>query len=250
MQRHPRLVRADAQQSNDAVSQFRRLGYVQLTPLLSQEQCLEMRAYLEHCALLDSKGSGQPVSLTDIPEACNVGDYPLDTVVNCPHVMETANHEAIMGLAIDYLGFTPVITGLSLRWTFPSSAAPDIVQRFHRDCELGSIKMMVYLTDVDAEAGPHTFAAGTHRDRMPVRLRSHSDEDVHAEQVKMLGTAGTSFVIDTRGIHKGGVPLERPRLMLGVQYSLLPCLLFDYEPVSYTGAADLEPYVNRLVIAP
>lgn len=246
--RHARLTHASARPSG-AVSGFRRLGYVQMAPLLSTAQCLEMRAFLETCTLQDSKGGGRAVSLSAIPAACNVGDYQLNEVVNCPHVMATANHADIMRLAIDYLGFTPVITGLSLRWTFPSSAAPDIVQSFHRDCELGSIKMMVYLTDVDADAGPHTFAAGTHRDRLPVRLRSHSDADVRAEQVQMLGAAGTSFVIDTRGIHKGGVPLERPRLMLGVQYSLLPCLLFDYQPVPYSGAADLPGYVNRLMIS-
>lgn len=246
--RHPRLVSADAR-SSDAVSQFRHLGYVQLPPLLSTEQCMEMRAYLATCTLLDSKGRGQAISLTAIPEACSVGDYPLRDVVNCPYVMATANHQDMMGLAIDYLGFAPVITGLSLRWTFPSSAGPDKVQSFHRDCEVGSIKLMVYLTDVDANAGPHTFARGTHLDRMPVRLRNHSDDEVRGEHVEMLGPAGTTFVIDTRGLHKGSMPRERPRLMLGVQYSLLPCPLFDYETVPYTGPAELLHYVNRLMVA-
>lgn len=208
-----------------------------------------MRSYLEACSLLDTKGDGQPVSLDAIPEACKIGDYPLATIVNCPHVMEIANHKDIMDLAVGYLGFTPVITGLSLRWTFSSPSTADKVQYFHRDCELGSIKLMVYLTDVDAGAGPHIFAARTHLDRMPVRLRNYSDEQVRADQVAMFGPAGTTFVIDTRGIHKGSVPLERPRLMLGVQYSLLPCALFDYEPAPYTGPAALQDYVNRLVVA-
>jgi len=229
---------------------FRQHGYINLKELLSKEQCAEMRLYLTAHTLLDSRGSGRCFTLDDIPEACKIGDYPLATVINCPHVMELANNKEILQLIVDYLGFTPVITGLSLRWTFPSSAAPDEVQSFHRDCEIGSLKLMVYLTDVDADSGPHTFAAGTHLDRMPVRLRRYSDDEVCTERVTMLGAAGTSFAIDTRGLHKGTIPFKHPRLMLGVQYSLLPCLLFDYEPARYTGPSTFGQYVNRLVVLP
>lgn len=228
---------------------FRQHGYIKMDHALSEEQCFEMHAYLATCALLDSRGTGDSFMLDAIPMACKIGDYALTNVVNCPHVMELANHPAILGMVVEYLGFTPVITGLSLRWTFPSPAAPDEVQSFHRDCELGSIKLMVYLTDVDADSGPHTFAARTHLDRMPMRLRVHADDEVRGEHVTMLGVAGTTFVIDTRGLHKGTIPRKHPRLMLGVQYSLLPCLLFDYQPVQYTGTSALIRYVNRLMVA-
>jgi hypothetical protein len=231
---------------------FREQGYLKLNQLLSEEQCGAMRAYLATCAMLDSRGSGGSFTLDVIPEACKIGDYSLKTVVNCPHVMEVANCQDILGLAASYLGFTPVITGLSIRWTFPSPAAPDEVQSFHRDCELGSFKLLIYLSDVDAESGPHTYVARSHLDRMPFRLRVHSDEEVRRERrecVTMLGSAGTSFAIDTRGLHKGAIPARHPRLMLGIQYSLLPCLLFNYAPVKYTGASMLDKYVNRLVAA-
>ncbi len=228
---------------------FQSLGYIKLAPILSEMQCQEIRSYLLTCPLLDTKGSGKTFLLDDVPEDCQIGDYPLSTVVNCPNVMELANHPDILGLAFEYLGFMPVITGMSLRWTFPHSNTPDKVQRFHRDCEMGSIKLMVYLTDVDAESGPHTFATGTHLDRMPVRLQSFSDNQVGGEHKAILGSVGTTFFIDTRGLHKGSIPTAKPRLMLGVQYSLLPCPLFKYEPVPYTGSLKLQTYVNRLMIA-
>jgi hypothetical protein len=246
--RYGRHTYASERQARTA-PQFRQHGYIKLNKLLSEEQCREMRDYLAKHTLLDSRGSRRNFTLDAIPDACKIGDYPLTAVVNCPHVMELANHQDILALVVDYLGFTPVITGLSLRWTFPSHAVPDEVQTFHRDCELGSIKLMVYLTDVDADSGPHTFAAATHLDRMPMRLKMHSDNDVQGKHVTMLGAAGTSFVIDTRGLHKGEIPRSRPRLMLGVQYSLLPCLLFRYKPVPYTGSCKLQKYVNRLVVA-
>ena len=228
---------------------FQRLGYIKLPPILSEIQCQEVRSYLLTRPLIDTKGSGKTFLLDDIPEDCRIGDYPLSTVVNCPNVMELANHPDILTLAFEYLGFMPVITGMSLRWTFPHSNKPDKVQRFHRDCEMGSIKLMVYLTDVDAESGPHTFATGTHLDRMPVRLHSFPDNQVSGEHKTILGSVGTTFFIDTRGLHKGSVPIAKPRLMLGVQYSLLPCPLFKYEPVPYTGSLKLQKYVNRLMIA-
>ena len=228
---------------------FKSRGYIELAPILSDVQCQEIHSYLLTRPILDTKGSGKTFSLDDVPENCTIGDYPLSTVVNCPNVMELANHPDILTLACEYLGFMPVITGMSLRWTFPHSNTPDKVQRFHRDCEMGSIKLMVYLTDVDAECGPHTFATGTHLDRMSVRLHPLSDNQVGGEHKAILGSAGTTFFIDTRGLHKGSIPTANPRLMLGVQYSLLPCPLFKYEPVPYTGSSKLQKYVNRLMIA-
>lgn len=235
-----------------AIATFREAGYLRLKDLVSEKQCRDMRAYLAGCALLDSRGTGAQFTLQSIPASCKLGDYALETVVNCPHVMETANHPDMLRLASAYLGFTPVISGLSIRWTFPGDAAPDEVQSFHRDCELGSFKLLIYLTDVQTDCGPHIYVARSHRNRMPVRLRPQSDETVmreHGEGVTMLGGIGTTFAIDTRGLHKGAVPSRQPRLMLGVQYSLLPCLLFDYHPAAYTGTALLEKYVNRLMVA-
>jgi hypothetical protein len=235
-----------------AITRFREHGYLRLKNMVSDEQCREMHAWLAGRTLLDSRGTGAPFTLDTIPASCRLGDYSLETVVNCPHAMDIANHPDMLRLATDYLGFTPTITGLSMRWTFPGGAAPDVVQSFHRDCELGSFKLLIYLTDVHADTGPHTYIARSHRDRMPMRLRVYSDEEVlrdHGEGVTMLGSSGTTFAIDTRGLHKGAIPVSAPRLMLGVQYSLLPCLLFDYLPAPYTGASILAKYINRLVVA-
>ena len=230
---------------------LQREGVASLPAMISSTEAAQMRAWLTGMPMIDSRGSGATFTLDAVPVGCKLGDYPLETVVNCPFVMEIANHPAVLALAADHLGFTPTITGLGLRWTFPSDAAPDEVQSFHRDCELGSFKMLIYLTDVDENAGPHTFVMASHHDRMPLRLRIYSDSEVlrsHGSGVTVLGPAGTAFAIDTRGLHKGTIPTRTPRLMLNVQYSLLPCLLFEYAPVFYSGNAIFAQYVNRLMI--
>lgn len=227
-------------------------GHVSLDGLATGSECAQMRAYLAPMPMQDSRGSGSSFTLDTVPEACRLGDYPLETVVNCPFVMRIANHPDLLVLAAEYLGFTPTITGLGLRWTFPGGRGADDVQRFHRDCEVGTFKVLMYLTDVDDGCGPHTFVPASHLERMPVRLRIHSDDDImrtHGGGLTMLGPAGTAFAIDTKGLHKGAMPSTHPRLLLVIQYSLLPCLVFDYAPVDYTGQAVLHPYVNRLMVA-
>jgi hypothetical protein len=166
--------------------------------------------------------------------------------------MDLANHPDVLRLAGDYLGYTPTITLMGLRWSFPCGDTDADVQHYHRDSEPGSIKLMVYLTDVDAGNGPHSYVPGTHLDRMPLRLRRYSDREVaaeHGDGVTITGAAGTSFVIDSKGIHKGTPPARADRLLLVIQYSLLPCLMYDYAPVAYHGGARLDGYVNRLMVA-
>jgi hypothetical protein len=227
-------------------------GYLHLGKLLSEQQCAEMRAYLLRQPLIAARGNGQSFLMDRVPTGTSLGDFPLESVVNCPHVMEVANHPEVLAMAREYLGYTPTITLMGIRCSFPSDS-PDVdVQSFHRDVEPGSIKLMVYLTDVDEKAGPHSYVQGTHLDRMPLRMRRYSDQEIarmHGDSVVFTGTAGTAFAIDNRGIHKGTPPSRGARLLLVVQYSLLPCLVYDYAPVAYRGAKRLDRYVNRLMVA-
>lgn len=226
-------------------------GIVRLTEILSETQCSEIRAYLFKENIVDQRGTGQEFTLDAIPNNCRLGDYSLETVVNCPYVMQAANLPELLRLATNYLGFAPTITSLSIRWSFPTHSAPDEVQNFHRDCEVGSFKVLIYLTDVDDQSGPHTFVDGSHRERMPVRLRPYPDDEVYKSYKKVtsvVGRAGTSIAIDTKGIHKGGVPTANPRLILGIQYSLLPCFIFRYSPIEYLGNVRLDKHVNRLIV--
>jgi hypothetical protein len=83
------------------------------------------------------------------------------------------------------------------------------------------------------------YVPGSHRERMPLRLRPYPDAEIardYGAGVTVTGAAGTAFAIDTRGIHKGVPPLARPRLLLCIQYSLLPCLIYDDGPVDKMGA--------------
>lgn len=226
-------------------------GYLHLGRMLSSQQCAEMLSYLRDKQVFASRGGGQAFVIERKPDRIAIGDYSLEDVVNCPHVMELANNPSVLALASNYIGYVPTITTMGLRWSFPSDEVDVDVQGFHRDSEMGSIKLLIYLTDVDANSGPHVYVQGTHLDRMPVRLQRHSDREVmsrHGGGVTISGPAGTAFAIDTKGIHKGAPPLSRARLILGIQYSLLPCLVYEYKPVAYYGKAVFDGYINRLMV--
>ena len=230
--------------------EFSRNGIIFLDCVLNRRKCADIHAYLADQPVIDARGSGGQYAVSARPAASSLLDYSLRTVVNCPHILELANRPDLLQLASEILGFTPTITNISLRWSFPSGHTDD-VQHFHRDIELSSFKILVYLTDVSLDSGPHVYVEASHLDRMPIRLRRYSDAELVQKGnpiVTVTGDAGTAFAIDTKGIHRGEVPALRPRLLLGIQYSLLPCLLYDYAPVKRHSTAGFDQYVNRLIV--
>lgn len=236
------------------VTTLRAQGYLTLARLLAPTQCAEMLAWLRPQPMIAARGNGDAFTLDAPPAGAGIGDYRLETVVNCPHVLDLANHPDMLALAGGYLGYTPVITLMGLRWSFPrdGGGADADVQHFHRDVEPGSIKLLVYLTDVDDAGGPHRYVPRSHLDRMPLRMQRYADRDVvrrYGDSVAITGPAGTAVVIDNKGIHKGTPPRDRPRLLLVIQYSLLPCLMYEYAPVPYRGAGRFNRYTNRLMVA-
>ena len=94
---------------------------------------------------------------------------------------------------------------------------------------------------------------GSHHAQGKVRLKSFSDDAVARRfgpdmLTVVTGTAGFGFAADTYGVHKGMVPREQPRLMLQIQYSLLPVYAYAYAPQPYEGSLALDPYINRLML--
>lgn len=233
------------------VKHLERHGYAALGRLLSDDDCSAMQRYLANRVMIDRRETGQTFDIRTVPAGVKLGNFTTDAVVNCPNVMKIANSPDILALAADYLGYKPTITNISLRWSFPTDVAAADIQQYHRDCEPASLKVMVYLTEVDLDSGPHVYLLGSHKDRRSFRLRSYSDHEIlmkHGVGTVVTGLPGTAFVIDPLGIHKGDAPRGRARLLLCIQYSLIPALIYNIDPVQYHGDLTLDPYINRLMI--
>ncbi|SDH65196.1 MULTISPECIES: phytanoyl-CoA dioxygenase family protein [unclassified Duganella] len=239
-----------------ALDDLYRSGYAPLGNLLDDQQCDEIHAWLADKLLIDRDRVRPGFTLAQRTEAVRVADYQLRDVIACPHILALANSPPLLGLAARYMACKPTISALGLRWSFPVPGSDSALQAFHRDSEdWRYLKVLVYLTDVDDGAGPHVYLHGSHLTQAPVRLRFYSDSEIsRAHSADMLltaiGTRGFCFAVDTAGIHKGTAPALQPRLMLQIQYSLLPSYAYRYAPEHYQGALLLDPYVNRLIVRP
>lgn len=244
-----------ARAENRDASRLKREGFADLGELLDARQCAEIRAFLDNKYLSSRYGDGKRFTLDDVPDAVRMAEYDLVDIINCPHLLALANSERLLGLAEQYLGCKPTLSSLMLRWSFPTETPVGNVQRFHRDADdWRYLKIMVYLTNVGEADGPHVYVLGSHKETAPLRIRIESDEVVHRRYGKdavrvVTGLEGSGFAVDTAGVHKGDMPRANSRLMLQIQYSLLPTFANRYCPQAYSGTFAFDRYVNRLMVA-
>lgn len=237
-----------------ALVSLARFGYAPLRTLLDAQQVADIHAYLKDKMLVDRDNSASHFPFDAVPAGVGIADYLRSDILDCPHLLELANSPQLLRLAGDYIGCIPTISALLLRWSFPCDTPAAGLQAFHRDSDdWRFVKIFVYLTDVDDSAGPHVYVRGSHHTSATMRLKSFSDDAVERRYgpdmlTVVTGPAGFGFAADTYGVHKGRVPTQRPRLLLQIQYSLLPVYAYDYAPQLYEGPLLLDRYINRLML--
>jgi hypothetical protein len=90
-----------------------------------------------------------------------------------------------------------------------------------------TLKFFFYLTDADADSGPHVYVVGSHRRRslkhqLTLLVGHRADEIVgiygRDSLLTITGPAGKGFVEDPFGFHMGTVLNQAPRLMMEVGF--------------------------------
>jgi hypothetical protein len=142
-------------------------------------------------------------------------------------------------IATRYLGSSPVLNSANM-WFSPSkykeeskNIIDDAAQAYHFDmARVKWLKFFVYLTDVDSNTGPHCYVRGSHNhsvkkykkllERGYVRISDNDIRNVFGNEnmLELTGKRGTILAVDTRGFHKGKVPLEGHRLIFELDYAL------------------------------
>lgn len=232
--RHGSISREAAAQTT--VEQLEQDGIARLPDLLSGDDIAEIHDWLRSCPLAGGDA------------------YGLDSVLNCPHVVRVMSDPRILAIAGEFLGCKPTVSSIGIRWSFCATRSR-MVQTFHRDLDdWRFLKVFVYLTDVDDTSGPHTYVRGSHKTKGRRRAGAYPLEDLQRTYgpdaiLRVVGNAGTSFVADTYGIHRGEIPVSSPRLILQIQYSVLPNFALLYEPVPVPAAdSAIDPYTTRLLV--
>tara|TARA_B100000073_G_C23639711_1_gene536120 strand:+ start:105 stop:1076 length:972 start_codon:yes stop_codon:yes gene_type:complete len=108
-------------------------------------------------------------------------------------------------------------------------------QYFHWDNDFTKFfKMYIYLNDVNNENGPHIYIPQTHKikknDNKLCRLYSDLNIKNNYQNSKtFVGKAGSTFFVDSYGIHKGLTPINNFRLMLNIHFGRGKILYSKYD---------------------
>jgi hypothetical protein len=136
--------------------------------------------------------------------------------------------QALLGVANAYFNMLTRLRYFNVWHTLATNVAPRESQLWHRDREdFLILKAFVYLADVGMEAGPFTYAPGTHP-KGPIRqspeytlegrVQRSTDQQMAAvvppeRWIQGLGPRGTVVLADTQGLHKGGLARGCDRIM-------------------------------------
>ena len=174
------------------------------------------------------------------------GTYTQEEILAAPHLIETVTSPEILDAVEAFLGARPMLFSLNAYWSFPQPGAPSYGQDFHRDMSHAKFCVLfIYLTDTDADSGAHQYIRGTSSPAsLAAMLKTHAldcDEreffglprdglgytnlyERHLSPMMntIVGLAGTMFLEDPYGLHRGAMPVAAPRLMAWARYSIFP----------------------------
>lgn len=248
-----------------ALDDLRTSGFCRLGTVLTPAQINEIHDYFAPLPLSNAWEPGGPTFMrSEAPASLNIAEYSAEAVAKAPHLRDLTLGEAVAPVVSNYLGVPPTIPYLLSWWSFHGRPEARDAQLFHVDAhDFKWVKLFVYLTDVDANAGPHVVARGSHdrgkRNDLLKALATHNPEastalrtalmkrqrfqDDHVEAlygpenlVSIEGRAGEAFLVDTAAIHKGLPPRTDDRLIFQALYTLTPTVKNPVQPLSLGGA--------------
>ena len=172
--------------------------------------------------------------------------YTLYGVDQLPAVTKLVEDQSLYNLASLYLGAPANVYNIGAHWHYPSpSNEPPNTQKWHRDRDdFILLKMFFYATDVSEVCGPHAYIPKSHSpanlpmifdkneciDWKIVEGKKHlflNDQNfsklgLKSKTKNWIGPSGFAFLEDTRGFHRALVPTKKPRLMLGITWTVGP----------------------------
>lgn len=235
---------------------LRSIGFSEIPPIFNAQQIESIHRYFS---------DKTPIYYNDNPtQPCQAparfAEWPQDAISACPEFAQAAHDPKLLRIAEAYLEAPPIVSILTAWWSYPSTSALGGMQHFHHDRDdFRCLKLFVYLTDVTETTGPHQFVDGTHDAEMMQAMsdyppsfwtwldRSHRKTEGEMREWfgpprTITGPAGSTFLEDTRGLHRGAPPLSGPRLAFEICYTILPKTNGNYKPIPW----DISSEATRL----
>jgi hypothetical protein len=225
---------------------------------LEAEKVAEVRRHLEgqtvHKGFHVYYSDRKQCTLEEASKSSPFAGYTMDQLMRTPHLIDFFNSPAIVDFVEMALGCVPTLYSINAWWSFPATTPTGHgAQYFHRDDDdWRFITLFLYLTDVDEGAGPHQIVKGSHTLKgmgaLIDQARARGEKDVPLDALAsfsdanyfggpfsaacerlfkgsiadITGSAGTIFMANTVAIHRGLMPLKKPRLVAWARYGMGP----------------------------
>jgi len=208
------------------------LGYCSVPPGLVEQSDLDDFEREAEAYLATQFGSREELDATLRGDTKNVKEMwflPEAWVLEQPLTWALLENSVVQGVVDSYLAVPPVLSQANAWFSLvsDSSSLKGSAQQWHFDCDrIRWLKVFLYVTDVNAENGPHEFVAGTHRklpkmgtsSRLPSSL---VQERFTEDRLKSFrGERGTLIFEDTRGLHRGRPVVAGHRLILQLEFAV------------------------------
>ncbi len=163
-----------------------------------------------------------------IPHGRGRYEWLISDLIRLPAVQNLVADGALHRIAQDYFGCRPILTSVTL-WLDPVFDGQFSAHVYHYDNDGPRfLKFFIYLTDVDADSGAHTYIQGSHDHVKPKKFhlsrRYERDELLThygpENEIVFAAPAGTILAEDTAGFHKGMDPHRDYRLLMQLVYGV------------------------------
>ena len=183
-------------------------------------------------------------------------EWRMSELLQLPAIQRLLRDSALHHIAQRYIGCRPTLTSVTL-WLDPvfDGTAPAHVYHYDNDGP-GFLKFFIYLNDVGAETGAHSYIQGSHGRKKPETFRisrRYERDDLLRHygadnEIVFAAPAGTMLAEDTAGFHRGMDPKQGYRLLLQLQYSAIdiPHAEEFCSPVPKADIPDLAPGIAAI----
>jgi len=173
----------------------------------------------------------RPVTITasQVPRDRPRYVWPISEFIRVPAVQRLVADGALHRIAQEYLGCRPALASITL-WLDPAYDGKYDAHIYHYDNDGPRfLKIFIYISDVDADTGAHTYIQGSHAHIKPDRfhlsrryergdLLSHYGEE---NEIVFAAPAGTILAEDTAGFHKGTTVRRDYRLLMQLVFGAI-----------------------------
>lgn len=161
--------------------------------------------------------------------------HRIEDILSAPGMLDILSNEIFIYVAEHMFGCRPTLSELTAWWLYRSfdkeeaskdhAFYADRPLEYHRDIDNWSVvRILIYLTDVSSDKGPHSYLKGTHKMNFPafraVNLKKRRFAELLERKIDILGKRGTVIVMNPYGLHRAVVPESTNRFMLGFSYTL------------------------------